>query len=106
MKDPRLAAALLESSPDYGGTLRAGQSCTLVVQVSRSSGAGGAAISFLGNGSDPQVVPITWSAQPSGSGPSRHPRPSPPGPSPSSGSMSGTPAPSPTSLGPDYPPRP
>jgi len=94
------------SLSSYGGTLRAGQSVTVLVQVSRSSGAGSAAISFQGNGSGPQVVPVTWSAQPSGSGPSRHPRPSPPGPSPSSGSMSGTPAPSPTSLGPDRPRRP
>jgi hypothetical protein len=66
MKDPRLAAALLESSPDalaersYGGALKAGQSVTLLVQVSRGSGAGSAAISFQGNGSDTQVVPVTW----------------------------------------------
>src|SRR5690348_14041424 len=53
-----------------------------------------------GEADDLQVVPVTWSAQPSGSGSSWHPRPSPPGPSPSSGSMSGTPAPSPASLGP------
>jgi hypothetical protein len=42
----------------------------------------------------------TWSAQPTGFGPSWHPRPSPPGPSPSSGSMSGAPAPDPSSLDP------
>jgi DNA-directed RNA polymerase specialized sigma24 family protein len=97
------------SLSSYGGTLPAGHGITVVVQVSRGSGAGSAAISFQGNGSEAQVVPVTWSAQPSGSGPSwhrpRHRRPSPPDPSPSSGSMSGTPAPSPTSLGPDRPRR-
>jgi hypothetical protein len=91
------------SLSSYGGALQAGQSVTVLVQVSRSAGPGSAVISFQGNGSDPQVVPVTWLAQPSGSWPSRHPRhprPSPPGPSPSSGSISGAPAPSPTSLGP------
>jgi hypothetical protein len=90
----------------YGGALPAGHSVTVIVQVSRGAGAGSAAISFHGGGSGTQVVPVTWSAQPSGSGPSWHPRQSPPGPSPSSGSMSGTPAPSPTSLGRPCPVRP
>ncbi len=103
------SAAVSGSGPvslsSYGGTLTAGHSITVVVQVSRGSGAGSAAISFQGNGSETQVVPVTWSAQPNGSGPSWHPRPSPPGPSPSSGSLSGTPAPGPTSLGPDRPHR-
>jgi DNA-directed RNA polymerase specialized sigma24 family protein len=88
------------SLSSYGGTLKAGQRVTLLVQVSRGPDAGSATISFQGNGSDTEVVPVTWSARPGGSGSSWHPRPSPPGPSPSSGSMSGTPAPSPASLGP------
>jgi hypothetical protein len=88
----------------YGGTLQAGQSITVTVQVSRGSAAGSAAISFQGGGSDTQVVPVSWSAQPDGSGTSRHGHghrhPSPPGPSPSPGTMAGTDAPNPTSLGP------
>ena len=90
------------SLSSYGGTLAAGASITLTVQVSQGSGAGSAAISFQGSGSDTQVVPVTWSGQPDGSGRSWHPRPAPPGPSPSSGSMSGTGAPRPTSLGSDH----
>ena len=97
------------SLSSYGGTLPAGHSITVAVQVSRDSGAGSAAISFQGDGSEAQVVPVTWSAQPSGSAPPRHrhrhQRPSPPDPSPSPGSLSGTPAPSPTSLDPDRPRR-
>ena len=88
------------SLSSYGGTLQAGQSVTVLVQVSRGSGAGSGAISFQIPGSDTEVIPVTWSAQPDGSGPSWHPRPSPPGPSPSAGSMSGTTAPNPSSLGP------
>ena len=90
------------SLSSYGSTLQNGQSITVTVQVSRGASAGSAAISFQVPGSDTQVVPVTWSAQPSGgSGSSWHHHPSPPGPSPSSGTLSGTPAPGPTSLGPD-----
>jgi hypothetical protein len=88
------------SLSSYGGTLQAGQSTTVTVQVSRGAGAGSAAISFQMPGSDTLVIPVTWSAQPTGSGPSWPPRPSPPGPSPSSGSMSSAPAPNPSSLDP------
>jgi DNA-directed RNA polymerase specialized sigma24 family protein len=90
------------SLSSYRGTLAAGASITLTVQVSQGSGAGSAAISFQGGGPGTQVVPVTWSGQPAGSGPSWHQRPAPPGPSPSSGSMSGTGAPGPTSLGSDH----
>jgi hypothetical protein len=80
------------SLSSYGGTLQAGQSVTLTVQVSRGDGAGSAAITFQVPGSGTQLIPVIWSAQQDGSGHSRHPRPSPPGPSPSSGSTSSAPA--------------
>jgi hypothetical protein len=83
-----------------GGTLQNGQSTTLTVQVSRGAGAGSAAISFQVPGSDTLVIPVTWSAQPGGSGSRWHHHPSRPGPSPSSGTMSGSPAADPSSLGP------
>ncbi len=88
------------SLSSYSGTLPAGQSVTVTVQVSRGTGAGRAALSFQLPGSDTLVIPVTWSAQPTSSGPSWHPHP-PPGPSPSSGSMSSAPAPDPSSLDPD-----
>ena len=83
-----------------GSTLQNGQSITLTVQVSRGASAGSAAITFQAPGSDTQVIPVTWSAQPGGSGSSWHHHPSPPGPSPSSGTMSSSPPADPSSLGP------
>lgn len=93
------------SLSSYGGTLQAGPGITVTVQVSRGAGAGSAAISFQVPGSDPLVVPVSWSAQPEGSGsaqpsspgPSPSSRTSSSSPSPSSGAPSGTPTPTPSS---------
>jgi hypothetical protein len=88
------------SLSSYEGTLQAGQSVTVTVQVSRGASAGSAAISFQVPGSDTQVIPVTWSAQPGGSGSPWHHHPSRPGPSPSSGTMTSSPPADPSSLGP------
>jgi hypothetical protein len=87
------------SLSSYGSTLPNGQSVTVTVQVSRDASAGSAAISFQVPGSDTQIIPVTWSAQPDGSGSSWHHHPPPPGPSPSSGTMSSSPPADPSSLG-------
>jgi DNA-directed RNA polymerase specialized sigma24 family protein len=84
-----------------GSTLQNGQRITLTVQVSRGASAGSAAISFQVPGSDTQVIPVTWSAQPGGSGSRWRHHPSPPRSSPSSGTMSGSPPAAPSSLDPD-----
>jgi hypothetical protein len=87
------------SLSSYGSTLLNGHNITVTVQVSRGPGAGSAAISFQVPGSDTQVIPVTWSAQPGGHGSPRHHHPSPPGPSPSSGTMSSSPPADPSPLG-------
>ena len=90
------------SLSSYGSTLQNGHSITVTVQVSRDASAGSAAISFQVPGSDTQIIPVTWSAQPDGSGSSwhHHHHPPPPGPPPSSGTMSGSPPANPSPLGP------
>ncbi len=74
------------SLSSYSGTLRAGQSVTLTVAVTRGASEGSATIFFEPPASAPQTVQVSWTAL--SNGPER------PGPSPSA------PAPSPTSASP------
>jgi DNA-directed RNA polymerase specialized sigma24 family protein len=82
-----------------GSTLENGQSITVTVQVSRGASAGSGTISFQVPGSDTQIVSVSWSARPGGSGSSWHHHHPSPRPSPSSGTMSSSPPANPSSLG-------
>ena len=65
------------SLSSYAGTLRAGQSVTLTVDVTHGPNAGSATLSFQAPGSAPQVVQVSWTATAYRPSPPGHPGPAP-----------------------------
>jgi len=85
------------SLDSYTGTLRAGQSVTLTVLITRGAGGGSATISFEPPASVPQAVLVSWTPLPGGH--RWHPSPPAPTQSPTSAPTS-APTPAPTSASP------
>jgi DNA-directed RNA polymerase specialized sigma24 family protein len=79
------------SLSSYSGTLRAGQSITLVVSVSRVDGSAGIAVITISAGSSARAIGVSWAARPAHEAGYPSPSPSPSGPAPS---PSPTPSPS------------